>query len=324
MAFRDFPMTRRSLYGKLLAIGWNFKGITNAQLCKETMDRCSPISQFILTDEIGIRTGICADYRLKTLYRPIYRRSRDQLIPVGVTPSWLPMKAGRPVDPEVFLRAVPIGARGNLDQLLTALAVNNLENTGVETLELHVDLDVRDWNDAEQFSAAVGFMLDCLDTFMIDRDRVMFRLAGVELCEHHLLRDYAARLRELGIRIDLRNTGTVLPDAGVVEILQPEVATIDGTLFARVTAAPEAKRLLDVLLGQFRRLGTVVHIDHLDAPERLTAALDTRAILLQGDLLAKPTLAGTTFPTAALSIPALANIGETNASIATRSASAAN
>ena len=271
------------------------------------MDRFDRISQSILIDEVGIHTGRAGDYRLKTLFRPIYRRCRDQLVPVGVTSSWLPTKAGRPVDRDVFFRCSPIADESEIDQLCKALALCNLENTGVETLELHLDLDVPDWNDSERFDDTVRTMLEWLDNSNIDRDQLVFRLAGVDRCDHVRLRAHADRMRDEGVRIDLRTVGAGLPDAAVVEILQPEIATIDGAFLSRVAAAKETSMLFDVLLGQFRRFGTAVHIDHLDTPVRLLAAFDTKADLLQGDLLAMSDLAGTCFPKAALSVQALQN-----------------
>ncbi len=274
------------------------------------MDRFDRISQSILTDEVGIRTGRIGDYRLKTLYRPIYRRCRGQLVPVGVTSSWLPTKAGQPVDRNVFFNTAPVTDESEIDQLCNALALCNLENTGVETLDLHVALDIPDWNDGKRFAATVQTMLEWLDVSNVDRSQAVFRLAGLEMCERERLRDHAARLRDEGLRIDLRTVGAGLPDAAIVEIIQPEIATIDGTFLARIAAARETGRLFDVLLGQFRRFGTAVHIDHLDSSDRLLAAFDTKADLLQGDLLAMPDLAGTSFPTEALSVQALQISGD--------------
>ncbi len=283
------------------------------RLCGEHMDRFGLISESIITDEIGIHSGVCGDYRLKTLYRPVFRRCRDQLVPVGVTSSWQPMRAGQFVDRKFFFDAVSNMETGDVSQLCAALAVYNFENIGVETLDLDIDFEVPDWNNCVYFASALGTMLEWLDMADVDRSQVVFRLAGTEKCDPGRLRDHSARLRETGIRIDLRNIGAVLPDAAAVEAVQPDIATIDGTFLARLATAPEAKRLLDVLLGQFRLFGTAVQTDHLDSQDRLLAAFDTRADLLQGDRLAVPMLAGTAFPMEAVSVPVLARFGDTAA-----------
>lgn len=270
------------------------------------MDRFDWISQSILTDEIGIRTGRVGEYRVKSFFRPVYRRCRGQLVPVGVTSSWLPTKAGRPVDRDVFFESAGIAAQSDINQFSNVLALCNLENTGVETLDLHVVLDLPDWNDGKDFADSVRNMLHWLDVSELGRDQVVFCLSDIESCEHERLRDHAARLRDQGIRIGLKAVAEGLPDSTVVEIVQPEIATIDGAFLDRIAAVPETRKLFDVLLGQFRQFGTAVHLKHLDSPGRLLTAFDTRADLLQGDLLAMPDLAGTCFPTEALSVLALA------------------
>lgn len=270
------------------------------------MDRFDWISQSVLTDEIGIRTGRIGEYRVKSLFRPVYRRCRGQLVPVGVTSSWLPTKAGRPVDREVFFKSAGIAAKSDLNQFSNVLALCNLENTGVETLDLHVVLDLPDWNDGKDFADTVRNMLHWLDVSELGRDQVVFCLSDIDSCDRERLRDHAAGLRDEGIRIGLKAVAAGLPDATVVEIVQPELATIDGAFLDRIAAVPETRKLFDVLLGQFRQFGTAVHLKHLDSPDRLLTAFDTRADLLQGDLLAMPDLAGTCFPTEALSVLALA------------------
>lgn len=279
-------------------------------ICGEQMDRYDRMSQSILTDEVGIHTGRIGDFRLKTLYRPIYRRCRGHLVPVGVTSSWLPTKAGRPIDRNEFFRTALIKDESEIDRFCSVLALCNLENTGVETLDLHVALDVPDWNDDEQITASVQTVLQWLDASDVSRSRVVTRLAGIDTCGRERLRDHSIRLRDEGLRIDLVAAGAGLPDAAVVEAIQPEIATIDGGFLARIAAVPETGRLFDVLLGQFRQFGTAVHIDNLDFPDRLAAAFDTRADLMQGDLLALPDLAGTCFPTEALSVWDLQNSGD--------------
>src|SRR5262249_37574524 len=113
----------------------------------------------IFADEIGIAVGIYGEWRLKTAFRPIFARAGDGFRPVAVEASIRPFVFGREVDERMFRRAVPPRDRPIMAAIGVALAMRNLEHTGVFGLRLLLDAELGPTISSTKVKAAARALL---------------------------------------------------------------------------------------------------------------------------------------------------------------------
>jgi EAL domain-containing protein (putative c-di-GMP-specific phosphodiesterase class I) len=253
------------------------------------------IQEAILVDEIGIEIGVYRDYRLKTAYQPIFRRTGGLLTPVAVEALVAPHRKGLPVTTGELFDDIPPEDALFVESLCRALHLHNHPNIGVPSLELYFNFDPRANADLDRTLAELRHMAGWLGTSGLDPRLLVCELSGAAELDDHTLTALTDVMRGLGIRIAVDDFGTGHSTYERIARYRPDVVKIEGTLYRAVCSERSAARLLAPLVGAIRLSGAEVLIEGIETPAQLAIAAEVGADLVQGFLLGKPALAGTIF-----------------------------
>jgi EAL domain-containing protein (putative c-di-GMP-specific phosphodiesterase class I) len=244
----------------------------------------------ILVDEVGIEVGVFGDYRLKTSYHAIFRRLDGMLLePFAVEASISPFLRGRPVDPEHFSAALPVGDRPMVENLGRALSLKNLHNLGADDVSLFIDVDLAALEGAD----GIGF--DRASETDPDPSRLICVIATASLLDRHDLVEHTLTLRSAGCSIAVSGFGTGPWDIACMQAVRPDIVQLDASWFRRAVSHPAAAKLLVPLVAGLHDLGANILIEGISSAAELRAALDCGADIFQGDLFGPPVLAGAGF-----------------------------
>lgn len=247
----------------------------------------------VLVDEVGIEVGVFGDYRLKTTYRPVFRRLDGMLLePFAVEASISPFLRGRPIDPEHFSTALPVGDKPTVANLARALSLKNLRNLGADGISLFIDVDLTALEGADGVDFEQGSETDP------DPSRLICVIATASLLDRHDLVEHTLTLRSAGCTIAVSGFGTGPWDIACMQAVRPDIVRLDASWFRRALSHPAAAKLLVPLVAGLHDQGANILIEGIANAAELRAALDCGADLFEGDLLGGPTLAGTGFETA--------------------------
>ncbi len=255
-----------------------------------------------VVDEIGIEVGVCADWRLKTAYTPIFARQEGALQPIAVQAALAPFELGARVDwnsLEAGLDRRAVSTAG------VALALRNLQHTGWPELQLVVEVD---------FGASVSTPIIRAAARLLSREiaRNGLRPADVHVdatslagADEDTMLVACAALRERGVGIAWRERGYGLP-AGCF----PDLVVIDAGWFEAVARRAATAQLFGALVRGYRSNDVTVLVEGIGSSDQLAVALESGADWFSGPFLAPCALAGAIFPDQPLDIEAMLQRGQ--------------
>jgi EAL domain-containing protein (putative c-di-GMP-specific phosphodiesterase class I) len=240
----------------------------------------------IVIDEIGISSGVVRDYRLKTLYRPIFRRTGNAALQAfAVEGGFEPFLEGQPVRHQLFIDEQGGLESSDIAALARELSLRNLPHAGEDDLQLVIDAVLPT---AAGSIAATAFADD--EGAEVDASRVIWGVSTSWPLDRHDLVEYALDLRAAGFGVAIGGFGTGPWDVACMQAVRPDIVRLDGAWFRR--AASSASRLLLPLFAGLHDHGAEVLVDGIVTATELRVALECGADFLQGDLLGRPALAG--------------------------------
>ncbi|MFC6489655.1 EAL domain-containing protein [Nitratireductor sp. GCM10026969] len=258
------------------------------------------IEDAILVDEVGIETGRYGPYFLKTLYRPVLRRTDAGLLPCGVKALTGIFRDGEPVAHSVFLEDVPGQDRWFISCLCRMLHLRNYYNADAEDLPLFLGRPPFAGPDLESILDHVDAAAECLDQMGLDPMLVFWEVD--DDAEGTVQLELAACLRRHRLGVAVADFGVDDATLSRVRDLDPDVVSLNGLWFQRIAEVPIAARLLSTLVDALRREGKQVLAEGIESPSHLHVALEVGADFVSGDLLRPARLAGTIFDTEPVSL----------------------
>lgn len=252
-------------------------------------------SDAIFVDEIGIEIGVYGDYRLKSLYQPIFARRGGSIVPVAVAGMTRPEMWSQPVSADRFLADVRPEDALFVESLCRALHLRNYRNIGVDGLDLFFAYDPRVNRDLKKSLTEIAFLARRLGEIGLDPALLVCEVAEAAALDEAVLVQLAAALRSQGIRIAIDNFGLGSSAHRAVGLLRPDIARIDGPLLRTMAAEASTARLLEQAVRALRSGGVTVMAEGIETPRQLRVALEAGADLLKGSLLGAPALVGTLF-----------------------------
>lgn len=240
-------------------------------------------------DEIGIETAVLAGLRLRSAFRPVFRRSGDRLemtaAEVVTIVSGNGLEHAR-LDLSIFPQ--PAERQFAID-LCQALHVANYRNLDVPRCDLIVTHDLsRNRQLFEAVEAAKGYA-EAAGMDPAVPQRIVCKL-GPSAAEM-ILPDREQALTELhgaGFRI----LADLFDGSSGIAGLRPAIVKVCGPWTAKIAREPAATALLRQATERHQAAGTRVLVGGIRTPEELNLALGVGADYLAGDLLALPLPAG--------------------------------
>lgn len=258
------------------------------------------VEEAILVDEVGVETGRYGQYRLKTMYRPVFRNHAQGLTPWGVRGHVEPFRALKPVSARTFLADVEPGDRVFLEYLSSVLNLRNCVNTGVDGLMLFLAPSPRVHRNLDLALGQIATITDQLQEIGLEPGNLVFE-AG-ENMPGWMANIVGRTLRSHGLRIGMDDFGRGHSTPDLVRVLDPDAVRLSGAWFRRIAGIPVAAKLLVSLVGALQREGRQVLIDGIETEAQLGVALQTGADFLQGDLLAPAQVAGSLIDTKTINL----------------------
>lgn len=238
------------------------------------------LTRSIVVDEIGLESAVLGDFRLRTMYRPLFARNGDDLHPVAVEGSAALWRDGRAVDMEGVLSGQPDFSR-NAKRLGRILAIRNMANIGAEA---PLGLLLR-WETGAEVDDETELLLAEAEGSLVDPS-LMIVLAHARAADAQ----YGLRLwRDRGASVAVSNLADMEP------ALEVDLVRMAAPWLAQQLADPGASRLLRVAVERLREAGVGLLVDDVASPVDLDAAVAVAADLMQGSHLAHPFRVGAVF-----------------------------
>ncbi|MBZ9742866.1 MULTISPECIES: EAL domain-containing protein [unclassified Mesorhizobium] len=258
----------------------------------------------IFVDEIGIEYGVHGDFRLRSVYQPIYAPRGGSLYPVAVEGLIEPHRAGRPGSPRMFFDSLAAADRLFVETMCRMLHLRNFHNIGVDGLDLFFNYNPLVNDHAGRALAEIRLMSRHLDELGLAPAMLVCEITE-QAADDALLARLVREMRRGGIRIAIDDFGTGHSTEERVSLLQPDIVKIDGGWFAEFCRHAAAERFFRPLVSSLHDRGAKVLVEGIEQPVHLRVAIEGGVDLLQGFLLGRPALAGTLFDEKPLAIEAL-------------------
>lgn len=244
------------------------------------------LDDLIIVDEIGMVFARQGDFLLKAAYQPLY------VVAGGGLKRWAVEGSIRAVRAEAASPSQPLPdlCDSRFALLSLALQVRNFRDAYDESVGLVSSLNL---DAAEDESAALEQMRHlAVELLRADIDPArsicMLRHGG----EIGWLSDLLDAVRVAGMAPGVENFGTRIAWADDLAVGGCRFVRFDPRWLKRVASAPAALRLLAVLVGRLREGGVEAIASGIEDAAQLAALIDAGVRHFQGDLLARPALAG--------------------------------
>jgi EAL domain-containing protein (putative c-di-GMP-specific phosphodiesterase class I) len=267
-------------------------------------DRRRNVADEIFADEIGIAYGIYGDFRLRSVYQPIFAPRGKVLTAVAVEALVEPHLAGLPSSTQAFFDDIPAGDRLFVEAMCRALHLRNYSNIGVDGLDLFFNYNPLVNDHPGRALAEIRLMTRHLGDFDLHPGMLVCEITE-QAADDALLLRLVREMRRDGIRIAIDDFGTGHSTEERVSMLQPDIVKIDGGWFAEFCRHAAAERFFRPLVSSLHDRGARVLVEGIEQAAHLRVALEGDVDLLQGYYLARPKLAGTIFREEPLAIDAL-------------------
>lgn len=268
-------------------------------------DRRRDVAQAIRTDEIGLEYGVYGQYQLRSACQPIYAPRDEVLAPVAVEALIQPQRMAAPVPPQTFHEEVKAGDRLFVESLCRALHVRNYPFVGLDGVDLFLNYDPLVNDHLGRALAEIRLMARRLGDHGLKASMVVCEITEQAAPDDGVLLATVREMRRNGFRIAVDDFGTGHSTEARVRLLEPDIVKIDGGWFAELCRHTAAEKLFRPLLSLLHDQGAKVLVEGIERPEQLGVALNAGADLLQGFLLARPTLTGTLLSAEPLALDSL-------------------
>jgi EAL domain-containing protein (putative c-di-GMP-specific phosphodiesterase class I) len=264
----------------------------------------------IFADEIGIEYGTYGDYRLRSLYQPIFAPRRGFLVPVAIEGLIEPSLDGRPVAPNEFFDGIVAPDRLFVETMCRMLHLRNFRNVGVRRLDLFFNYNPLINDHLGRALAEIRLMTRHLGDLGLHPSMLVCEITE-QAADDQTLVSLVREMRRDGIRIAIDDFGKGHSTEQRLTLIGPDIVKIDGGWFSELCRHAAAARFFRPLVRALHDRGAKVLVEGIEQPVHLDVALEGGVDLLQGFHLARPALAGTIFNEGPLSVAALLATGAT-------------
>ncbi len=253
------------------------------------------VGDAIFADEIGIEYAILGDYRLRSVYQPIFAPQGRMLVPVAVEALVLPYLAGEAVAPVEFFEKLPLDDRLYGETMCRVLHLRNFRNLGVSDIDLFFNYNPQVNGHAGRGLAEIRLMAMHLGAIDLDPSQLVCEITEQAAPDAAALASLVREMRRNGIRIAVDDFGVGHSTAERLALIEPDIVKLDGGWFGQLCRHPEAEQLFKPLVATLHARRIKVLVEGIETPHHLRVALEGSADFLQGFHLGKPALVGAFF-----------------------------
>lgn len=266
--------------------------------------RPEDILNAIHVDEVGLETGLYGDFRLRTIYHPIFLRDgREAAVPWGVEGRVQAMLDNKPFPNEAFRASTDTDDEPLVAALRGLLPMRNYLNLGVDGLAMLISFEALVYRQIETAVTCMDALVQAIADVWVEPSLVYFAV-GNEVPED-IFTNIAMELKFRGMPSALSDFGTEQATLSRLEMLGPKIVKLESGMFSRLAGVPIAVRLMASIVERLQRDGRQVLITGVETAEQLRVAVDMGANLLEGSLLRPARQAGVFFDMSPVNLAAL-------------------
>jgi len=250
----------------------------------------------IVVDEAGIESGIWGEFRLKSVYQPVFRLEGEAVVPFAVEAGTVASLYAGAAPPGLFDIAVARDELALLGRIGRAIHVGNLQNVSEAAYpDLFLSLDADAFADRDLLAGEIEALFERIAAFSIAPDRLIFTFRGHAGIAEEQLAALAAAIRGKAMRVSLEEAGPVFSSPSLLAAIAPDFLRVGADRLRLLSREPQVERMVRSMFGSLAERGIATFVDGVDSEEALGAALNAGAACFQGTLLAEPQRAGTLF-----------------------------
>lgn len=257
--------------------------------------RRKQLADAIFVDEIGLEYAIHEEFRLRSIYQPIFEPRGELLRMVAVEAAVEAHRRGKAVPAVDFLDTVDPDDRLYVDAVCRMLHLRNYRHVGIEGVKLFFCFDFAAHDFEGGMLAELRQMMGRLNEMGLHPAQLTCQIVASSGADDETLEVLAEEMRAGGLGVALAGFGTGNDTERLLHLVRPDLVRVDGALFALLCAYPAAGRLFGRLVSIVQDSGIRVLVEGIQTPRQLQVALEAKPDFLQGALLARPVAAGAFF-----------------------------
>ena len=239
----------------------------------------------------GLHVGHYGPYRLYSAYQPIYAECAGSNPQLAAFEGLIrPRFDGQDVRPAEFFAGVIRRDHLFVERMCRALHLRNYKHVRPSGKTTFFNVDAARYGSMWDLEHSYRYFIDRFEEHGMARGNVVVEILESKPTEPGMLewlRDFS---RDQNIKIAIDDFGQLHSDLDRYYLLQPDIVKIDCLLFQEGYREPAVRKLLASTIERFHGNGSIVLIEGIESASQLDAALAMGADLIQGFLLARPSV----------------------------------
>lgn len=258
-------------------------------LPRETADMprdVARVPEYLHQDKDGSWFAEYGQFRLRSTFQAIYRRSDAQLELFGFEGAVRVISFGVERDADDFFHEVPEPERFIIERACRAIHFRNFSLSGGGKHQIFVELRSLTRSQLDDSAYDLQATHQRLARFGLTTDQTVIEIVEADNMEPEVLEDLVHIYRELGFAIAFDNFGASPLDVERLVGLKPDIVKLDDKLLREAVARTDMAKLVTPLIAMSVDLGAEVVVKGIETKDEMAFALSTDADLYQGRQLA--------------------------------------
>ena len=235
----------------------------------------------------GLTETVYRSFRLRSAFQPIFSFAHSRAVGYeGLARAW--DERGDVVPPPVLL-AADRSSEGIvfLDRLLRALHLANFSGPAFQDTWLFLNVAPEVVIRGRSFGP---FFREALQTYGIPPKRVVLEVTEGATEDEATLESATRYYRDIGCLVAIDDFGAGHSNFDRIWRLRPDIVKLDRSMIARAARDPAARRGLVGIANLLHEAGALVLAEGVETEEEAVVSLQAEVDLLQGYLLARPSV----------------------------------
>ncbi len=242
--------------------------------------------EHLFQEKSGQWYGEVAQYRLRSLFRPVYRRASETDLKLeGFMGAARMLSMGREYPLlDVLSKAAP-DEKLKIERLHRVINGRNFVVSGGSHKRIYLSYFFMNRRGLAEYTEYISEVLLRMARFGVDPHQMVSEFSQKHGMDNDILLEFAEAQRSIGSSVALMDFGLRDHGSGLLDELRPEILGIDPALLQKAVERPDAALLLRSLVDAASARGINVLIEGIDTRRQFEIAMTTKATLFRGDLL---------------------------------------
>lgn len=251
-------------------------------------DRPYLVDDAIFQTDDGSFIGKYMEYKLKSVFQPIYRIQGRQAELTGYEALVRVFDSEKHIIPPDFFASVQPEDRFFVDWLCRALHLRNFAAGNHGGKQIFVNLTPTSFKNFAKSDQEVSILADRITKLGLHPSQMVCEITEHPVDSLELLGVIAKRFQEVGIRVAIDDFGVGHSDFERVNALQANIVKLDRLWCLEMRQTLATDQLARDMISQFNQMGIDIVYEGVETEADIGFALDTPINYLQGFYLGRP------------------------------------